>query len=120
MIVANAVYCLDVCVRGGVLLEWHLIGILQVICLELKTDVISLLLLDPQHRRNKLGTRVFEAYQTWAVSREIQKTIVFVSLANQHATEFWLSQGFQFGSSQPEAVMFGSKIHVMQELEFEF
>ena len=104
----------------GIFLERHLIGILQVICLELEKDVISLLLLDHIYRRNKLGTRVFQAYQTWASTRGIAKTTVFVSLEHQSAMAFWLSQGFGFGSSNPEAVTFGNKTHVMQELEFEF
>jgi GNAT superfamily N-acetyltransferase len=103
----------------GVFLERHLIGILQVIWLELKTDAISLLMLDPQYRRHKLGTRVFEAYRIWARSRGIQKTIIFVSLDHQPAIAFWLALGFGLSPNPPEAVTFGAKTHVMQELEFE-
>ena len=104
----------------GVFLEQSLIGILQIITFQLENEIIGLMLLDPEHRRMKLGTRVFQAYRNWVESRGIAKTTIFVSLENQNAIEFWLVQGFVFTSSNAEAVTFGKKTHVMQELEFEF
>jgi GNAT superfamily N-acetyltransferase len=104
----------------GVFFEQDLIGILQILNLEPEIEVIGLLLLEPTYRQAKLGTRVFEAYRSWAVTRGIQKVIVMVALEDTAANAFWLSLGFEMAASTPEPVLFGSKTHVMQQLELAF
>jgi GNAT superfamily N-acetyltransferase len=101
----------------GVFLEQALIGILQVLSFEPNIEAIGLLLLEPAHRRAKLGTRVFEAYRTWALARGIQKLIVTVSLEDVVANAFWFSLGFELSDKTPVSTNFGGKIQVMQDLE---
>jgi GNAT superfamily N-acetyltransferase len=103
----------------GIFLEACLIGILQVFQLKPEVDTIGLLLLEPNHRRKKLATRVFETYRIWALTRGVQKVVVSVSLENTIGLAFWCSVGFEFGLSNPEPAFFGVKTHVMQNLELD-
>ncbi len=103
----------------GVFLEQNLIGILQVFRLKPEVEAIGLLLLEPNQRRKKLATRVFETYRIWALARGVQKILVSVSLENTVGLAFWYSLGFEFGLSNPEPAFFGVKTHVMQNLELD-
>jgi GNAT superfamily N-acetyltransferase len=103
----------------GVFLEACLVGILQVFQLEPQIDAIGLLLLEPNHRRKKLASNVFEMYRIWALTRGVQKIVVSVSLENTVGLAFWCSLGFEFGVSNPEPAFFGVKTHVMQNLELD-
>jgi GNAT superfamily N-acetyltransferase len=102
----------------GVFLEHLLVGVLQIFNLEIHTDFLGLLLIDPAHRQAGLGTRVFETYQTWAANRGVKQIFLTVPLENT-VFRFWFDLGFEPTSSDPIAVSFGLKIQVMQEMRLE-
>jgi GNAT superfamily N-acetyltransferase len=102
----------------GVFLEHQLVGVLQVFNLEIHTDVLGLLLIDPAHRQTGLGTRVFETYRNWAANRGVKQIFLTIPLENT-VFRFWFHLGFEPTSSDPIAVSFGLKTQVMQEMRLE-
>jgi GNAT superfamily N-acetyltransferase len=102
----------------GVFLEYQLVGVLQIFNLEIDTDFLGLLLIDPDHRQAGLGTRVFETYKIWAKDRGVKQIFLTIPLENT-VFRFWFHLGFEPTSSDPIAVSFGLKTQVMQEMRLE-
>jgi GNAT superfamily N-acetyltransferase len=102
----------------GVFLQHGLVGVLQIFNLEIHTDFLGLLLIDPAHRKAGLGTRVFETYKTWAANRGVKQIFLTIPLDNT-VFRFWFHLGFEPTSSDPIAVSFGLKTQVMQEMRLE-
>ena len=102
----------------GVFLEHVLVGVLQVFNLEIQTDFLGLLLIDPAHRQAGLGTQVFETYKIWAKDRGVKQIFLTVPLENT-VFRFWFHLGFEPTSSDPIAVSFSLKTQVMQEMRLE-
>jgi GNAT superfamily N-acetyltransferase len=102
----------------GVFLEFELVGVLQVFNLEIHTDFLGLLLIDPAHRKAGLGTQVFETYKTWAANRGVKQIFLTIPLENT-VFRFWFDLGFEPTSSDPIAISFGLKTQVMQEMRLE-
>lgn len=99
----------------GVFLEHELVGVLQIFNLEIQTDFLGLMLIDPDHRQAGLGSGVFETYKTWAKDRGVKQIFLTVPLENT-VFRFWFHLGFEPTSSDPIAVSFGLKTQVMQEM----
>ncbi len=102
----------------GVFAEHELVGVLQIFNLEVHTDFLGLLLIDPVHRQAGLGSGVFETYKIWATSRGVKQIFLTVPLENT-VFQFWFDLGFEPTSSDPIAVGFGVKTQVMQEMRLE-
>jgi GNAT superfamily N-acetyltransferase len=111
-------YHYDQVVVFGVFLEHQLVGVLQIFNLEIDTDFLGLLLIDPAHRKAGLGTQVFETYKTWAANRGVKQIFLTIPLENT-VFRFWFDLGFEPTSSDPIAISFGLKTQVMQEMRLE-
>ncbi len=102
----------------GVFLEQQLVGILQIFNLEIDTDFLGLLLIDPDHRQAGLGNQVFATYKIWAANRGVKQIFLTIPLENT-VFRFWFHLGFEPTSSDPIAVSFGLKTQVLQEMRLE-
>jgi GNAT superfamily N-acetyltransferase len=73
---------------------------------------LGLLLLDPPHRGQGLGQRIYQAFESWAVKQGARSIYLGVVEENRDAYRFWQKLGFTPVQKQP-ARHFGNMEHVV-------
>lgn len=91
-----------------------LIGVLDAVCSYPGPDDwwLGLLLLDPAHRSQGLGGRIYPSFERWAGRRGARRIYLYVLEQNLRAFNFWQGMGFERIERQPER-RFGEADHVM-------
>ena len=77
---------------------------------------IGLMLLNPTSRRTGLGTRIHEAFETYALKHGAQRLLLAVLEENTGAHRFWLKLGYRAVKSHPPK-RYGCRAHACTEYE---
>jgi ribosomal protein S18 acetylase RimI-like enzyme len=73
---------------------------------------LGLLLLDPVYRNQRLGRRIYQAFEHWASLQGARRIFLGVIEENDKAYQFWQKLGFEILERQPER-QFGNMTHVV-------
>lgn len=90
--------------------QQHLIGIINIIknFQEPRDWYVKLMLLEPEQRGKGIGTKVYKAFEQWALESGAKQILLSVVEENERAYRFWRKRGFEMVKKLPPE-KFGNK-----------